>query len=178
MKKVLCVVLAALMLLSMAACGQKSIDRLGENGAYYIGNDAGKNYLKANPNTLDPASIYSKLNYTEQMFHGNYELANKEDALEDFAASVQREDLEYSQTYSLNSAEENLVTHKLSTLPVSIELGTDNNYYAGKLRGEHEWAELRLLNERNYEEEVLCTYTVSGNTISFFPLDAFVAEQD
>ena len=84
MKKVMCMVLAALLVLSLVGCG-KGVQRLGEDGRYYMGSKEGEEAIKADPNLLDPARIFADLTYNEAMLHGNYELAYMEDNLEDFA---------------------------------------------------------------------------------------------
>lgn len=172
MKKILCMVLACLLTLSLAACG-KGVQGLGADGCYYFGSEAGREALEKNANPLNPANVLSNADYNEQMLYGHYELAYLEDNKKDFLSSAVFEDVQYSQTYFSNTPEENLVTEKLTTLPVEVSLGHGNNNWARKLRGEHEWASLYLINERGYPIEVLCTYTVSGNTISFFPLDSY-----
>ena len=172
MKKIFCMALALLLVLSLAACG-KGVQGLGKDGVYYIGSEEGQKKLEASFNPLNPTNVFSNTTYNERMLHGWYELSHLDDNLEEFAKNATFQDVEYSQTYFTNTPEENLVTEKLSTLPVKVEMGHGNNTWAKKLRGEHEWASLYLVNERGYYVEVLCTYTVSGNTISFFPLDSY-----
>ena len=168
-KLVAVLLLAALML---CACG-KGVQGLGEDGIYYFGSEEGMKKIKASFNPLNPINVFSNTTYDERMLHGSYELSYLDDNLEAFAKSAAFQDVQYSQTNFTNTPEENLVTEKLSTLPVKVEMGYANNNWAKKLRGEHEWASLYLVNERGYYVEVLCTYTVSGNTISFFPLDSY-----
>lgn len=172
MKKFLCMALALILVLSLAACG-KGVQDLGEDGLYYFGSEEGKKAIQSSFNPLNPTNVFSNTTYNERMLYGAYELASMEDTIEEFMDSVPMADLQYSQTYFLNTPEENLVTEKLSTLPVKVEMGHGSNTWARKLRGEHEWASLYLINEHGYDTEVLCTYTVSGNTISFTPLDSY-----
>lgn len=174
MKKILCTVLALVLVLSLAACG-KSVQKLGDEGKYYFGSEAGREKLESHVNPLNPTNVFSSTTYNERMFYGVYELAYLEDNLDEFAENAVFEELEYSETYNTQTAEENRVSKKVTALPVKIEMGHACNNYARKLRGEHEWASLYLVNERGYTVEVLCTYTVSGNTISFFPLDGYEA---
>lgn len=198
MKKLLCMLLAMLMVLSLAACGGESkeaeetkedkknkdkessasADKLAEkDGTIFFGSDKGRQKLEANPNPLDPTTVYGNLTYDERMLYGRFMLNNEEKDLPAYAETAVYEDLEYSETHSIYTAEENLTTEKLSTLPVELQLGTSCSL-ARKLRGQEEWCTLYLLNERGYKIDVLCTYEVSGNTVTFYPLDAYQEELD
>lgn len=168
-KLVAVLLLVALML---CACG-KGVQGLGEDGMYYFGSEAGKQALQNSFNPLNPVNVFSGTTYNERMLHGSYEMSYQEKNIEKFTKDAVFEDVQYSELYFSNAAEENLVTKSLSTLPVKVQMGHANNTYARKLRGEHEWASLYLVNERGNPIEVLCTYKVSGNTISFFPLDGY-----
>ena len=177
MKKFLCIALALIMLLSLAACGKKSTEKLADkDGAYYFGSEEGIKKLQESFNPLNPTNVYSNLTFDERMLYGRYEIPGGEKAMEKYAKEAAYADLEYSDTYSLHSAEENVVTKNLTTMPVKIDMGPSaNSYYGRLLRGEHEWAELTFISKEGYEINVLCTYTVSGNTVSFTPLDGYEA---
>lgn len=172
MKKILCILLAAVMLFALAACG-KSGTKPSSDGAYYFGSDTGKDELIKYPNSMNPLNVYDSIDYNEQLLYGAYQIDNLEKNEDQFAENATYEELTFSQTYSINTAEENIRTEKLSTMPFKIELGAPGSYQARRLRGEHEWAVLYLKHEQGYTMDVLCTYTVSGNTISFAPLDAY-----
>ena len=174
MKKILCAVLVLVMLLSLAACGKKKVEKLAaEDGAYYFGSEEGIKKLEESFNPLNPTNVYSNLTFDERMLYGRFVMPDEEKAVKEYAKTATYADLEYSDIYSLNTAEENLVTNKLSTMPVRLSAGPAASYRARELRGEYEWAELGLLNERGNVIDVLCTYTVSGNTVSFAPLDGY-----
>lgn len=181
MKKTLCALLALLMVLSLAACGGNSTKPAGD-GSYYIGSEVGQKKLENAFNPLNPTNVYSNTTFNEQMLYGDFRLENLEKNLEKrrekFVEEAAFEEITYSETYGTQTAEENLVTVNLTSLPVEVSLGHGSNNYARKLRGEHEWATLRLVNERGYPQEVLCTYTVSGNTISFAPLAGYEEVHD
>lgn len=178
MKKILCAVLVLVMLLSLAACGGSPAQQAEKDGAYYFGSEAGQKKLKESFNPLNPVNVMSNLTFDERMLYGRYEIPGGEKAVKEYAKTATYADLEFSETYSINTAAENLVTAKLSTLPVRLDAGPAALDMARKLRGEQEWAELGLLNESGNIIDVLCTYTVSGNTVSFAPLDGFEAVQD
>ena len=178
MKKILCAVLVLVMLLSLAACGGSPAQQAEKDGAYYFGSEAGQKKLKESFNPLNPVNVMSNLTFDERMLYGRYEIPGGEKAVKEYAKTAAFQDLEYSQTYTISTAAENLVTKKLSTLPVRLDAGPAALDMARKLRGEQEWAELGLLDESGNIIDVLCTYTVSGNTVSFAPLDGFEAVQD
>ena len=178
MKKILCAVLVLVMVLSLAACGGSPAQQAEKDGAYYFGSDAGRKKLETSFNPLNPVNVYSNLTFDERMLYGRFEVPDAEKAVKEYAKTAAFADLEYSETYSISTAEENLVTKKLSTLPVELNAGPAASDFARKLRGEQEWAELGLLDEKGNVIDVLCTYTVSGNTVSFTPLDGFEVVMD
>ena len=180
MKKWFSIVLAAALVLTMAACGNKENKNAqkADDGAWYVGSEAGIKKLEAAGNTLDAEAIYSTIEKDERMLYGWFELNDNEKDLEAFAETATYAELEYSETYSIYSAEENVTKQMLSTLPVSLEIGPGCCDYAGKLRGEHQWATLGLLNESGTVIDVLCTYEVKGDKVTFFPLDAYEEEND
>lgn len=178
MKKFLCAVLVLVMAASLAACGGSPAKQAEKDGAYYFGSEAGQKKLKESFNPLNPVNVMSNLTFDERMLYGRFHMENQEKAVKEYAKTATFQDLEYSENYSINTAAENLVTNKLSTLPVELHAGPAASNYARKLRGEHEWAELGFLNENGNVVDVLCTYTVSGNTVSFAPLDGYEEVHD
>ena len=178
MKKILCIALVLIMVASLAACGGSPAKQAEKDGAYYFGSDAGKKKLEESFNPLNPVNVMSNLTFDARMLYGRYEIPGGEKAVKDYAKTATYADLEFSETYSINTAAENLVTAKLSTLPVKLDAGPSACSYGRKLRGEQEWAELGFLNENGNIIDVLCTYTVSGNTVSFAPLDGFEEVHD
>lgn len=172
MKKILCCILAAIMVLSMVACGE-SASKPSSDGAYYFGSDGGKDQLIKYPNSMNPLNVYDSIEYTPALFYGIYQIDDMEKNQAEFAKTATFEEITYSETYSIYSAEENVQTQKLSTLPYKIDMGAPGSNFGRKLRGNHEWAVLYLVNESGNKQEVLCTYTVSGNTISFAPLAGY-----
>ncbi|MBE6980966.1 MAG: OmpA family protein [Ruminococcaceae bacterium] len=186
MKKLICVLLALVMLLSLAACGEEKTQKeehgteptpttpVSDDGIFYFGSETGKQKLKAAPNPLDPAQVYSRIDFHEKLLYGRF-VAEDQQA---YTAEAVYETLTYSATHGFSTAEENLCTEPMSTLPVSVEMGPSACHYGRKLRGDYEWATLGLLNERGYKVDVLCTYTVSGNTVSFTPLAAYEEKMD
>lgn len=172
MKRIFCIIFTAVMLLSLAACGE-STPKPSSDGAYYFGSDDGKDQLIKYPNSMNPLNVYDSLEYTPALFYGIYQIDDMEKNQKEFAKTATFKEINYSEVYSIYSAEENLKTEKLSTLPYKIDMGAPGSSFGRKLRGNHEWAVLHLVDEDGCTREVLCTYTVSGSTISFAPLAGY-----
>ena len=178
MKKILCIALMLVMAASLAACGKKVEKYAAKDGAYYFGSDVGKKKLEESFNPLNPVNVMSNLTFNEKMLYGRFSMPDEEKAIKEYAKTAAFEELEFSQTYIMSTAEENKRTMNLSTLPVELSAGPAASNYARKLRGEQEWAELGFLDEKGNVIDVLCTYTVSGNTVSFTPLDGYEEVMD
>lgn len=176
MKKFLAILMAIAVLLSMAACG-----RLDEDGVLYIVDHWGDNekqldkMLKETQRTLDPQQVYASITYNEKMFYGAYRVKNWEKTKEDFIENTTFADIDYCATYLSN--ESRLDTYRLSTLPVGFAAGHPCVY---EVRGnrDQEWARLTLATETGGTRDVLCTYAVEGNQITFTPLDSYTDLRD
>ena len=128
MKKALCILLSAIMLLSLAACG-KSSSKPSSDGAYYFGSDEGKSELIKYPNSMNPLNVYDSIEYTPALFYGIYQIDNMEKNQEEFAKNATFEEINYSETYSIYSAEENKTTATLSTMPIKIDMGAPGSSF-------------------------------------------------
>ena len=174
-KKLFAILLAALMLLSLAACGDSSVEKTDEGLVYYLDTDVDKDLFNSPENTLDVEKIYSTITYNEQMLYGRFLLKDfYDDGVEEYAKTAQFADLEYFSSYS-----DELETEKLSKLPVQIESGPANMYgEAIRIDRTHHWAYVTFARETGTYEEILCSYTVSGNQISFTPVDYYKETRD
>lgn len=180
MKKWLSILLAAVLVLSLVACGKKGNKgaEMDADGAWYVGSEAGAKKLKTVGSPLDAEAVYNSVDPDPRMLYGRFMLNDLEKDGKAYGEKATYAELTYSETYSMYSAEENLTTAKLSTLPVTLDAGPSCCDYARKLRGEQEWAVLGLLDESGNVIEVLCTYEVNGNQVKFLPLDAYEEESD
>ena len=175
-KKLFALLLAALMLLSLAACGDSSVEKTDDGLVYFLGRDIDKSSFDSPENTLDVEKIYSTVTYNEQMLYGRYLLKDfYDDGVKEYAKTAQFADLEYASSYGDGEVK----TEKLSKLPVQIESGAAN-MYGDPIRADrnHHWAYLTLARETGTYEEVLCSYTVSGNQITFTPVDYYKETRD
>ena len=69
-KKLFALLLAALMLFSLAACGNDSVEKTDDGLVYYLDTDVDKGRYDSPENTLDVDKIYSTLTYNERMLYG------------------------------------------------------------------------------------------------------------
>ena len=107
MKKIISIVLAILMILSMSAFSfgrDKNQGKL-EDGttAWYLGGDNLTEdeaevieLFDGIDESIDPASIYSTVEYTEEMLHGCYVLNDKEKDLKKFRKEIPFEDVDFA----------------------------------------------------------------------------------
>ena len=97
MKKVLSLILALLLLLSLAACGedeaakvdlgsnkqnQQEVEKEQDSSGLYIfrsDEDVSTDPLYAVTDLLNPADVYANLEYVPEMFYGNYALGESYD---------------------------------------------------------------------------------------------------
>ena len=172
-RKIIAIMLAIFVVLSMVGCG-----RLDEDGVYYMitgwadDEKAIKNTLKNMERTLDPPQVYASITYHEKMFYGSYRLKNWDKNKDKFVKEANFVDMDYCVTYLNNESQ--LETKKLSTMPVGVTAGAPCIY---ETRGnqDQEWALLALATESGGKQDVLCTYAVEGNTITFTPLDSYTS---
>lgn len=176
-KKVLAMVLAAVMLLSLAACGKKgNVKKTADGLVYYLGYDEiEKSSYDSPENTLDVEEIYSTIEYTEQMLYGRYWIDDFYDSVEKYAETIPMEELEYWSPYG----DGEMVTEELSKLPVRIEAGVPN-LYGSKIKTDrnYHWAYLTFAKPNGYYEDVLCSFTVEGNKVIFTPVDYYKEHLD
>lgn len=172
MKRLLALVLALAALVALTACGNSGVSK--ENGVTTYTfvdtpyNLSEKEVLEKMPpaeTTLDPQSIYDSITYNEKLFYGEYEIYKLDSEFNKFCKNATPMTLEYSDSYG------EIYESTLSTMPVGVRFGP-TSVDMGRYVRDHEWAQLIFANlDGKYRTYVYCTYTVSGNTISFTPLD-------
>ena len=179
-KKLWAILLVAVMVLSLAACGG---EEKADESDVAAGNDASVNTLLDDPGyvfkndesvelqvpatNIDVQSIYDKLTYNERMFMGTYlmESGQSDEAIEEFAASVGLIDFETE------------YDEKLSTLPYRFEAGLNNLNHIISDITEHEWMDMYFATEDGFTW-VTGAYTVSGKQLTFTPLTTYEYDED
>lgn len=170
-KKIFAILLSAIMVLSFVACGDSSVEKTDDGLVYYLGRDIDKSRYDSPENTLDAEKIYSAITYNERMLYGRYLLDDfYDDGVAEFAKTAKFAELEYASEYGDGEVK----TEMLSVLPVEIASGIPN-LTSTKIKTDrkYEWAYLTFARENGSYTDVLCSYTVSGNQITFTPVDYY-----
>lgn len=168
-------ILAGVLALSLCACGKKSLPfskgaKEGDRLVWYLG---GNNLLKAEvdpktlfkgtDDTIDPASIYASLEWTEAMLHGVYGLDNP---TKDKKAVLKEIPME--------SGEFNHGSVDASILPIAVYFGADNitGAESGLLLTQYKEIadkEIAVLEfaAKNAPAQAVCTYEIVDHSIVF-----------
>ncbi len=169
-KKLLAALLAMLMLCSLAACGDDSVEKTDEGKVYYLGDEIDRSLYESPENTLDVEKIYSTITYTEKMLYGRYWLNDFYDEVKSYSETAKFAELEYWYPYGGGE----LKTEEMSKLPVRIEAGVPNlSSYKIKTDRNYHWAYLTFARPNGSYEEVLCSFTVDGDQVTFTPVDYY-----
>lgn len=177
-KKILAIIFALLMLMTVAACGgEEGAAQGGDSAEGFVlkGNDADEySVALGNPDvSLNPADVYSKLTYTPEMFFGNYRIKGGSEAENQFGLD-----------YDYNKVEFGDEERNITVVPFRIEAGKETLMHKVSNIEEYDWARLYFM--RYYSEDAesalldsfLCAYTVEGNKITFKPLDKFEVDDE
>lgn len=173
-------------LLSLCACGgEETYSNTGteENGrnVWYLG---GNNIMAGDvdvpglfaetADTVDPASIYGSLTITEEMLHGAYTINSFDKDVKKY-----RKELPFEEVALKDS------TISLTVVPLGIYMGAENIACSdtGYKYGEFEAitdAEVAALRFTTADQlcTTICTYTVSGNTLTFRQIEQTSAENE
>ena len=171
MKKWIALLLALVMILTLTACGEgkpkENVEKDGKTGksVYYLGDDEDIVYLKNVENPLDPASIYASLEYNEKMLHGRYVIDGFFDDRTDFWNNTAHMELEYWFVDEMFQTEMTVFPYEILVGPVSDTIA--------RIDRSQNWAELSFAVGEKGSAAVRCTYEVSGNTVTFTPVDYF-----
>lgn len=176
-KKLLALILAVVMVMSLTACSSKYITKTDSNTKCYnfatcSGYYKDGNYIKVDEflkelpavDALDVQEIYDTIEYNEKMLYGWYELNNAKSAIKKYYKTAKTMDVKLPSDYIED------YTRTLCSLPIGMDCGPTRVYMARYVR-DLEWATLMFLDEDGKNKVYVdCTYTVSGNTVTFIPL--------
>ncbi len=184
-KKLIALLLAAVMLLSFAACGKEDADAKTDETTKAASDKPNSNvqnnlvdepgYLFKNEEScalgtpdkaIDPQSIYDNLEYNEKMFMGTYtsEKGLTEEGRAEFADEVGL--ISYATEYA----------EQLSALPYKFECGINNLMHRVNDITAHEWMRMYFCTEDGYTY-MFGAYTVEGNKLTFTPLDTYKIDE-
>ncbi len=170
-KKIMAAFLAALLTLSLAACGKQAGDsQQGEARVWYLGGNnafAGDVDVEAlfenAEDTANVEQIYNSLAYTAEMFYGAYTLNQPERDVK-----TVREEMPFEEV------EGESFKGKISALPIAVYCGADyvssqaTSYRYGEF-AELSDAEVAVLQFATEDKtaSLPCVYTIAGHTIAF-----------
>lgn len=170
MKKIISIILAILITVSFAACSNSSHE--GEIKVWYFNDNEtdGEELFSGVEDTIDPNSIFSSLQYEENMLYGVYAINDLENDLNDVSDELTFRDIEFDNG-----------TFNTSSLPVAVYSGTDylpDNQYLFRNVTDREVAVLQFIAEDQLGT-VPCTYEINGNTIRYTVLtETGTSEED
>lgn len=170
MKRFVALILAALMIVSFAACGKKEGYEKNPdlNGIYFEGNSAKENGTTlGTPQTkLNPEEVYATMTYTPEMFYGSYCLKGGDEAEAKFGAE--------SKYFTCNLSGEE---RELSVLPRSLEAGEYSLQHRISNIEEYDWMSVGFMQKyKNGKANItsfFCAYSIEGNKLILKPLDSF-----
>ena len=174
MKRIMTLLLAALLLLSLAACGEEDAPYTTKDRYVFLGSSTELTDVGTPEKTVDPEAVYASLTYVPQMFYGQYKMIGGTDAKDEYGTGC-------SYTTRTIKGEERL----LSTLPIQIEAGKNTlGHVLGDVK-EHNWMELYFA--RKYEDDELnqvyldffiCAYEVQGRKLIITPFASYDYDDD
>ena len=184
-KKLIALFLAAVMLLSFAACGKEDADKkteettkaasdkteslntiIDEPGYLFKNEDSVD--LQAPDKAIDVQSIYDNLEYNEKMFMGSY---INENCLTDEGCLDFAEEVGYI-PFKTNYAE------NLTSVPYKIVCGINNIAHRLSDVSEYEWARFSYYSDKGYLIELVGAISVEGKKLTFTPVDTFEVNSD
>ena len=182
MKKLICLLLALVMLLSLGACSSEedSADKDGgktpvsEDGAYLLYGTEDPTTVGTVSDPLDPQAIYSGLTYIPEMFYGKYSLGGNWDLSDSQAQKY----LEEVGTMEISDDATHMDGAVIGTIPYRIEAGPGNLDHSLCFITSKNWARLSFLRDSGTLTTCMAAYEINGNTISFTPALAWEYDKE
>lgn len=182
MKRLLALLLAALMMFSLVACGEKEDDDdrksdrdedkeqvvIDTKDGMMLGLENEDLELGTADKQLDLASIYANISYDERYFYGDYRILGNEKGEKEYAEAVSYVENDLSNSYA----------DKITAIPFRLTAGKNTlshklNYVEGR----------NFLRAYFYSEDGnlvtnLCEYFVDGNTLTLKCIDKLEWNED
>ena len=180
MKRLLALLLALLMVFSMAACEKDEDDKKSDKGetqteepaagadGLLVGTEKAEIELGTPTKTLDPKNVYSKLTYTPQMFYGNYRLLGGESAQQAYAEAVTYTEHTLSDVYA----------EKITVIPYQLTAGPHTmNHMLNRVQGRN-FLRAYFYTDSGNTTSCLCEYSINGSTITLKLVDKLEYNED
>lgn len=167
MKRIICLIVAVVMLFSVAACSSENEDTANSTNAtesnsptYTMeGQDAVAPGSVSDP--VNPDKVYSSIEYTPEMFYGDYRILGGEEAQKALIDKVGL--MDFATAYN----------EQLTSLPFRIKAGPNNlTHILGNVKT-YDWMELYFQTEDNNLTFLKFAYSVEGNTLTLAALDEY-----
>ena len=115
--------------------------------------------------TLDPEDVYEDLDYTVEMFYGDYRILGGDDAEAEYA-----EDMPLTSYVKYDSYKEEYKDEYITTVPFRIQAGPHTvSHVLSSVRGK-DFMCAYFYNEDYYMTYIYCAYEVKGDTLYLNPL--------
>lgn len=168
MKKLFAIFLALTLLLSLAACGgssggssSKAPKQLPSTGLLF--EDQAEVSLGTPDKTLDPAQVYSAIEYEARMFYGNYQIHGGDSAEDQYAKDMPL------MSYPKDGDED----YQITTIPFQLVAGPNTlNHIVHSIKGK-DFLRAYFYNGNGNLDYFLCAYTVKGNTLTLNPFETY-----
>lgn len=184
MKRLLALLLAILMLFSLAACSEKEDDEdeksdkkqsASDNEVSYesadglqLGLDNDSIELGTPAKTLDAESIYAGIQYDERYFYGDYRILGNEAGEKEYAKEVTYVDHDLSST----------TAEQITAIPYQLTAGKHTlNHKLNYVEGRNFLRAYFYTSSGNMTSN-LCEYFVSGNTLTLKLIDKLEWNED
>lgn len=181
MKRLLALLLAALMMFSLVACGEKEDEKSdkdeGERQSsekedtaegLLIGTEKAEIELGTPAKTLDPQQVYADLEYNEQMFYGDYRILGGEDGEAEYAKAVTYVEHDLSDVYA----------DQITTIPYQLTAGKHTmNHMLNQVQGRNFLTAYFYTSSGNMTRN-MCEYFVDGNTLTLKLIDKLEYNED
>ncbi len=168
MKKLICLIVAILMILSIAACSSEKEDTAND-GNNKGGSDSPSYTMTGQDavapgsvsDQIDPQKVYSSVKYTPEMFYGDYRILGGEEAQKALIDKVGL--MDFATEYA----------EQLTSLPFRIKAGPNNlAHILGNVKT-YDWMELYFQTEDNNLTFQKFAYTIEGDTLTLAILDEY-----
>ena len=169
--------MVAVMMFAFAACGSNgdkgNANEVIATATEYIVKDKDAVELGTPEKTLDPASVYSSITYTEKMFYGDYSVIGMSGSGDDEKAVS-----EYVESVGMTAYKSEYAEQR-TAVPFRVEAGPHTQMTVlSSYDKSHNWMHMYFLTETNGLLNITCAYTVEGRTLKATPIKDYKYEEE